>query len=236
MIDVKHPIRKAFFECLNGNLSYSGQNVVVGDDTVDSDADAFVILGNQTGYDASSFQSFDSWETIDVDIVGKAGIFANKNAVDFIASQILNLVLPTFAGSGLPEQIGVQINCISVNADRDMPSIFNAADSVVRRIITFKMRVRQTAGSDAMPLTPSGEIAWIPNETPSGTIDGSNKVFTTAYDYVPSKLNVFINGLLQTPGLHYTMQPPRQITFTDAPRIDPDDGEDNINTEYLRKF
>lgn len=143
MIDVKHPLRKAYYECLNGNLTFKGLAIPVGDDTVDFDGDVYVVLASQTGYDNGTFQTFDSVETIDIDIVGKARHFSNKNVVDFIANQIVNLIQPTKQTYGLPDQDGVQINCISLSADRYLTFSLNDSNSVVRRILTYKQKVRQ---------------------------------------------------------------------------------------------
>lgn len=144
MIDVKHPLRKAYYECFNGNIVFRGLTIPVGDDTVDIDEDIYIVLASQSGYDNGTFQSFDSVESIDIDIVGKAGIFANKNVVDAIANQIMNLVLPTPNVSGLPDQTGIQVNCISLKADRYITFALNDSNSVVRRILTFNQKVRQT--------------------------------------------------------------------------------------------
>jgi len=35
------------------------------------------------------------------------------------------------------------------------------------------------------------------HETPSGTIDGSNKTFSCSYTFVTESLEVYLNGLLQ---------------------------------------
>ena len=45
---------------------------------------------------------------------------------------------------------------------------------------------------------------FIFNETPSGTIDGSNATFTSLQNFVPNSLQVFINGILQVSTNDYT--------------------------------
>lgn len=156
MIDVKHPLRKAYFDLLDGQLSYNGASVPVGDDVIDGDPDVYVILASQTGGDNSSFQTFDSEETIDLDIVHKGGSFVNKNVVDNVAGQIFSLVRPSPTSIGLPPQPGVQVNCVRVTGDRYLDLMLNSADSVMRRIVTFTQKVRQT-GSGAAP-QPSPEF------------------------------------------------------------------------------
>lgn len=146
MIDVKQPVRKAYYDLLNGALSYAGNLVPVSDD-IKKMADTstiYVILSNQTGTDSSTFQTFDSDETIVLDIVYKAGGRASKEAVDNIAGQILGLVLPAPGLTGLISGPGVQINCVKLSDDRYMTLTLNSSNSVIRRLITFKQHIRQT--------------------------------------------------------------------------------------------
>src|SRR5881628_3167605 len=146
MIDVKKPIRKAYYELLNGALSYGSANVPVSDDVkkLADTASVYVILSNQTGSDSGTMQSFDSDETIVLDIVYKGSSRVNKEVVDNVASQIFNLVLPRPGEDGLPQQMGVQINCVRVSGDEYLTMSLNNSNSVVRRLITFKQHVRQT--------------------------------------------------------------------------------------------
>ena len=55
------------------------------------------------------------------------------------------------------------------------------------------------------------------NETPTGSIDGSNKDFTLANTPATHSLQVFLNGMYQTPGGEdYTLSG-LTITFVSAP-------------------
>jgi len=55
-------------------------------------------------------------------------------------------------------------------------------------------------------------------EAPTGLIDGSNTVYTLAYDYAPGSLLVALNGLHQTLTADYTETDTNEITFADAPQ------------------
>jgi hypothetical protein len=233
MIDVKHPLRKAYFDLLNGVLFYNTVPVSVGDDTVDSDDPIYVILANQTGRDESTFQTFDSVETINIEVVAKGASFTNKNVVDNIASQILGLLLPSPQVNGLPQQIGIQINCVQLTGDTYLGFSLNAANSVVRRILTVTQKVRQTTDPSYIPVGPDGAFAQVVNEIPSGLVNGSNKVFTTAKSFIASSVEVSLNGLRQVPGLHFTITLPNIITFIDAPQTDIVNGSDNILIDYI---
>lgn len=65
----------------------------------------------------------------------------------------------------------------------------------------------------------NGSNSLISDETPTGTINGTNKVFTTNSAYIAGSLKVFINGLKQKTGTHFAETTPTSGTFTmdDAP-------------------
>lgn len=153
MIDVKQPVRKAYFDLLNGPLAFGGSPVPVVDDVkkLGDSSTIYVLLSNQTGTDASTFQTFDSEETIILDIVYKAGARTSKEVVDNIAGQIFALVLPAPGVTGLISGPGVQINCVKKSDDRYMTLALNSSNSVVRRLITFSQHVRQTGSSGVPP-------------------------------------------------------------------------------------
>ena len=51
-----------------------------------------------------------------------------------------------------------------------------------------------------------------------GTVNGTNKVFTTSQPFVGGSTLVYINGLLQIRDVHYTeTQAENKITLSDAP-------------------
>ena len=73
-----------------------------------------------------------------------------------------------------------------------------------------------TVGSTTF-LSGSNSLRW--NEPVTGTIDGTNKAFTTAAPYIGGSLTVMVNGLVQKPVTHYVETTPTTgvFTFDDAP-------------------
>lgn len=74
-------------------------------------------------------------------------------------------------------------------------------------------------------LTPKGPVGtWSELEVPTGTVNGTNKVFTTANliatrdrsGTTPQSVKVYVNGVLQ-PFSAYTLTAANTITFTTAP-------------------
>lgn len=153
-IDVQYPLRKAYYELLNGNLLYNNVGVPVGDDIKklqDSGSNIYVLLSTQSGANADSMQSFDSWENIDIDIVFKAAR-SNKQVVDLVANQILGMVLPAPGQrSGLIRQTGVDISCVHRLRTQDIPAILGQSLMITRKVLTFRQRVRETLDNTPMP-------------------------------------------------------------------------------------
>ena len=56
------------------------------------------------------------------------------------------------------------------------------------------------------------------NETPTGVIDGANKIFTLAHVPVLGTEQIFLNGLLKVPTTDYTISG-ATVTFVTAPAI-----------------
>lgn len=76
-------------------------------------------------------------------------------------------------------------------------------------------------------------IAAIPdmvmNETPGGTLDGSNAVFTTAYAYIANSTRLFLNGQRMQLLGDYIESDTQEITFVEAPHTG-----DILTIDYLK--
>lgn len=60
----------------------------------------------------------------------------------------------------------------------------------------------------------NGTNSFINQETPTGSVNGSNAVFTTARAYVAGSVQVYVNGVLQAPTTHVTETSPTAGTIT----------------------
>lgn len=82
----------------------------------------------------------------------------------------------------------------------------------------------------AGPQGPAGAGAdTVSNEVPSGTIDGLNTLFTTAFNFTSGSTELYINGLRQKLILHYTESAISQITLDDAPQVG-----DILTVDYIK--
>lgn len=75
---------------------------------------------------------------------------------------------------------------------------------------------------------PPGQGFPIFGEQLSGTINGTNLVFTTAAAYQAGTTAVYLNGIREPRGVGYTESGASQITFTSAPLVD-----DDIRIDYV---
>jgi hypothetical protein len=62
-------------------------------------------------------------------------------------------------------------------------------------------------------------VDWVFNETLTGTIDGSNAMFSTAFNYVSQSVTVYINGVKGSHGNDYSLVGINQVLFADSPEI-----------------
>lgn len=94
--------------------------------------------------------------------------------------------------------------------------------------LTGAVLLADYATSTAQFTSPT-TIGFRTNEAVSGTINGTNKVFTTIAPYMPGTLEVWVNGLKQIPVTHYVETTPTSgiFTFDDAPLTG-----DNIIVNY----
>lgn len=216
MIDVKAPLRTAYYQLLNGRLNYNGSPVTVSDSVqkLNGQSNLYVIMTQQNGSSENTHHSWNSNETMQLDIVMR-GTRVAKAVVDNIASQILTLVFPAPWGNGLPAQPNITIINARVTDDREMVYTVAGGDNVTRRLITITQYVNQ--GGTTYPVAASSSPYYNPNKIPNGTINGTNLIFTTPTGFQIGTTEVYVNGVRQTLGTHYTETLPNTITFIDAP-------------------
>jgi hypothetical protein len=108
-------IRQAYYNVLNGNLSYNSINVPIYDEKVESNEDVYVLMVAQDAVDTGDFHR-QSWiSTITFDIVSKQYASVSKDIVDAVSEQIENIVKPTASAIGLEQQAGWQITNVRLS-------------------------------------------------------------------------------------------------------------------------
>jgi hypothetical protein len=144
MIDIKRPLRTAYYSLLNNHIVYNG-NIVPVSDSVEKLADKvdiYVLFTQQNGTEQNTQSSWNSLETMLIDIVSR-GTRVSKETVDIIASQIFTLLFPTPQTNGLPVQGSLHFGSVRVTDDRYL--VFGAVGgkNVTRRLITTTQLVTQ---------------------------------------------------------------------------------------------
>lgn len=72
-----------------------------------------------------------------------------------------------------------------------------------------------------------GSFALVTNETPFGTINGTNRVFQTAQSFVSPNLAVYLNGVRQRINQDFAITTSISFTMTNAPLVG-----DTLNVDY----
>lgn len=106
------PFRKAIYDCINGNITYSGSIVKIYDEKVfqGEQPNVYILLSTQREQDATDQEC--GWQTkssIDILIISKTGSEVSKDAVDDISNSMLQLLLNLPGDDNLSVQTGFQI-------------------------------------------------------------------------------------------------------------------------------
>jgi hypothetical protein len=95
---------------------------------------------------------------------------------------------------------------------------------VAQPVILKKVEVK-----GLFPAASVSSAAFVKNETPAGAINGSNATFTSAFDFVPESVEVFINGICQRPIVDFNTSGTRTINLSDSPHAN-----ESILVNYLK--
>lgn len=146
MIDVKTPLRRAYYSLLNGAIMLNSNPVTIADDTtpMGDASNIYVIMQHQGGPSKNNFGAFITTEKMILEIVSKGSSRVDTEVIDNIAGQILNLVCPSPSANGLPPQNGLQIINVFLSDDRYLGYQVSKTNTLKRRILTFTHTVIQT--------------------------------------------------------------------------------------------
>ena len=144
MIDIKEPLRTAYYSLLNTRIVI-GSTIIPFADSIQKlgvNVDTYVIMTQQNGTSQNTHHSWMSEETMTLDIVTR-GTRVSKSTVDRIASQIFTLLFPKpYQFSNLDQSVISIINA-RVTDDREMVYQVAGGQNVTRRLITITQLVTQ---------------------------------------------------------------------------------------------
>ena len=96
-------------------------------------------------------------------------------------------------------------------------------------LVTFSVNAMGAQGLQGpQGIQGVSNVVTIYNEQPAGLINGSNNSFTTASNFQPGKVSVFINGLLQKIITHYQTTGNNTILLNDSLTVG-----DQIQVNYI---
>lgn len=146
MREFNQPLRKAIYELLNGQLTFDSAIVPVFDGKVKQgeSSNSYVLIGNTSSVDNSTFSGWSRRMSTVVDIVTKMTDTSSTDIADSIAAQILELMMPTIGGNGLVQANFQYVN-VSLNTDRYLELQQNPTTIMLRRLLTFLTIVNQTS-------------------------------------------------------------------------------------------
>jgi hypothetical protein len=138
MIDFSESLRTAYYQALNGNLTFNATTVPVSD-SVEKLADKdnlYVLLMQQTGASENDQAAFRSQETMQLDIVYR-GTRVAKSVVDDIWKQIKTIIFPSVQGNALPPQPGLSVINMRFTDSKYMIFKVTGGLNVTKRMITI---------------------------------------------------------------------------------------------------
>jgi collagen type VII alpha len=130
-----------------------------------------------------------------------AGLIYPANSYNAIYSTDITFIIQT-SGSALPGAIVASGSLVGPSGDQ---------------------------GPAGPPGTSGGIAVQVWGETPTGTIDGSNRNYTTANPYTAGLLSVYLNGLRQRPTADYSETGNQSFQFLNAPLAG-----DSLSIDYIK--
>lgn len=131
--------------------------------------------------------------------------------VPIITNEVKEVAVPN-----TPEQTRDQLESLPEGEKLSIQAIQDLVKELeeLKEMIRVASSKRSGGGLSSIAL----QSKFIDDETPSGTIDGSNQTFTLANTPIPSSLKVYRGGARQRVTEDYTLSG-RTITFTLAPQV-----------------
>jgi len=142
MFDCSNNLRVAYLTKLNGNITFLGKNVpVYGDDTFETLRGNYVIISDIVETSDNNNQRFITNLTVTIDIFSEQYMKRDNSIVDNIASQILNLLIPSTAIQDIGDAY-FQIFPLSRDSSRYL-TLQEGNNYIARKILTISNSIIQ---------------------------------------------------------------------------------------------
>lgn len=141
-------IRLAYFQALNGNLSYNSLNIPISDSKLESNSDVYVVLGNQTTVsEPVNYHEYFYASDITLTIYCLFNNSVSKDVMDNVAEQIENIVLTdTPKTNGLIQQTGWDISGVHLRQTSYQSDEFisDGYNNILTKTLNFSQTVNKT--------------------------------------------------------------------------------------------
>jgi hypothetical protein len=143
MLDVGKALRKAYFDLLDGNITYNTVTVPIYDlMTEDATEDLFVVIGNSYFDNRDTLSNFNTGAVMILQIFHRTYMASSKDAVDSVADQICQLLIPTPASNGLVIDTDFAVHNVQMESSSYVEFQPNA-ERVVQRVLRFRQVVQE---------------------------------------------------------------------------------------------
>ena len=140
MKDPVNFIKNAYFNALDGVITYNGSTIPVYDEEADeTGGDYYIIISTITDADFPNKGKFMNDVEVLIDVVSQNNwrVDLVKQIVDSITAKILNEIIPSIGTTSLIENADFQIVDVRKASTQHVPVIDTGTKKIVRRLTRF---------------------------------------------------------------------------------------------------
>ncbi len=206
----------------------SGTFVLVTEGTTNADS-GFVLSTDDPIDLGTTSLSFVKFTTL-TDLVAGAGLTKTGATIDVVSANggiVVNANNIALTVDGTADSLDISASGIKLKDGSAGDMYVGNASGVFKRV---QMSGDATMDEDGVVTVTSGGLEaanFVFNEEPTGSINGTNTVFSLAATPTAGTVTVFLNGVLQEPTADYSISGD-EITFTSAP-----ESPDTILCNYM---
>ena len=133
-------IKSAYFDALDGNITYNGDVIPVYDEEADeTGGDYYIIISTITDADLPNKGKFMNDVEVLIDVVSQNNFRIDlvKQIVDSITAKVLNTILPSINTTSLLGNSDFQIVDVRKSASNHVPILDTGVKKIVRRLTRF---------------------------------------------------------------------------------------------------
>lgn len=144
MRDVGTPLRKGYYNALDGNLTIGATNIPVYDGKVEGSIshDVYVLIQDSSTVSKNSMDHFAYETTITIDIKQRLKAVVSHEQIETISDQIHQIVKPTPRTLGVTIDSPFKLIIIAVdNNNTDRPAEVNTGEFMVSKSLRFRNHI-----------------------------------------------------------------------------------------------